>query len=196
MAVQLPLAGLAPAHPAPAVSDDACDTSLWDYPDCPTEILNRHAKRIGTSGEQLFDSFMTRFGLQAHALSEAHSADRLLIVGNVGLYVQIKTTTHPHGGIYRFSASRGYNRSPGGVRAYEAGAFDLLALAVLPENVIAFTTSRRMYQGIAATAIPALRARPRDTLEEALRALGVPIPGEVTGAGPHAPVTGGAEGCA
>lgn len=196
MAVQLPLAGLALAHPDPFTSDDACDTSLWGYPDCPTEILQCHAKRIGASGELLFDSLMTRFGLLSGKFDETTSFDRLLIVGDVGLFVQIKTTTHAQNGIYRFSASRGYNRSPGGVRAYEAGEFDLLALAVLPENVMAFTTSRRVYQGIAATAIPALRARPRDTLEEALRALGVPIPGEVTGAGPDAPVPGGAEDCA
>ncbi|PWR01301.1 hypothetical protein DKT77_17690 [Meridianimarinicoccus roseus] len=193
MAVQLPLAGLLPAHPLPALSDDACDASLWDYPDCPTEILLRHAKLTGAAGEALFDSMMLRLGLLPLEIPEANGADRLLIVGNVGLKVQVKATTHSQDGVYRFSASKGYNRGHIGVRAYEAGEFDLLALAVLPENVIAFTTSKRTYQGIPTTAIPALRLRPRDTLEEALRDLGVPIPGETPGAGLHPVAAGAAE---
>lgn len=176
MAIQLPLAGLLPVLPAHPASAAAPHLSLWNYPDCPTETLNRHAKALGAAGEFLFDSHMARLGLLSCPLPEASSADRLLVVGDRGLRVQVKATTHAQAGAYRFSASRGYNRSPGGVQPYAPDAFDLLALVVLPENVIVYTTSRRTCQSIPVRAIPGLRAHPRDTLEEALRDLGVPIP--------------------
>jgi hypothetical protein len=176
MAIQLPLAGLLPVLPAHPASAAAPHLSLWTYPDCPTETLNRHAKMVGAAGELLFDSHMARLGLLSCPLPETLPADRLLVVGDRGLRVQVKATTHAQAGAYRFSASRGYNRAPGGVQPYAADAFDLLALVVLPENVIAYTTSRRTCHGIPVRAIPGLRAHPRDTLEEALRDLGVPIP--------------------
>lgn len=175
MAVQLPLAGLAPADTA--LPETTLLETLWPYPDCSTESLQHNAKPIGQAGELFVDSMLTRFGLTVLALPENQPSDRLVLVGDVALYLQVKTVTRPNGGRYGFQIARGYHRAPSGVRPYDPDAFDLLALVVLPENVVMFTAERRGHHGIPVRAIPSLRARPRDTLEEALRHLGVPLPG-------------------
>ena len=171
MPVQLPLTGLSLPEPAPLASADLSD--LWSYPDLSTQTLCTHAKLLGHAGECLTDSLLCRFGLLTIPLPELSSADRLVLHPARALRLQVKTTSSLRSGAWQFNIQRGYGHAPSGIRPYDAGAFDLLALVVLPENVVRFTAELRPRQRIAPAEIAALRADPRASVEEALLALGL-----------------------
>ena len=104
------------------------------------------------------------------------------------LKLQIKTSISERSGGWHFNISRGYNHSPGGLRPYAAADFDLLALVVLPENVVRFSRDRRSSQRIMRSEIAGLRADPRGSLEETLLALGLAAAGPAEGlADPEGP---------
>lgn len=171
MPVQLPLAGLCLPAPAAPISADLAD--LWAYPDLSTQTLCTHAKLLGHTGECLADSLLCRFGLLTIPLPELSSADRLVLHPARALRLQVKTTSSLRSGAWQFNIQKGYGHAPAGIRPYEAGAFDLLALVVLPENVVRFTAELRPRHRIARAEIATLRADPRASLEEALLTLGL-----------------------
>lgn len=171
MPVQLPLTGLSLPEPAPLAAADLSD--LWSYPDLSTQTLCTHAKLLGHAGECLADSLLSRFGLLSIPLPEMSPADRLVLHPARPLRLQVKTTSTRRGTAWQFNIQRGYAHAPSGIRPYEAGAFDLLALVVLPENVVRFTAELRPRHRIAQAEIAALRAKPRASLEEALLSLGL-----------------------
>ena len=71
------------------------------------------------------------------------------------------------------NAQRGYRGAPQGRRDYEAADYDILAIAVLPEMAVRFTTDLRSRHRIAPGEIACLRADPRASLAEALLRLGL-----------------------
>jgi hypothetical protein len=176
MAVQMTLPGLTYPYSEIELPNNTSRAELWTYPNCPTQALQNNAKYIGEAGEAFFDSIAKRFGLLVATLPEAESADRVLLMPGRSILTQIKTTTNPVNGAYRFSISKGFNGSPNGVRKYDLDDYDLLALVILRENAIYFTTRKQSYQSVPISAIPHLRNRPQETLEEAFRELGVSIP--------------------
>lgn len=54
------------------------------------------------------------------------------------------------------------------MRAYDADDFDLLAIVLLREGVISYTTSKRALQTVPFARIPYLRAHPRESYDAAL----------------------------
>ena len=175
MPVQLPLAHL--SLPPVALPDSARAADLWSFPDLDRDTLCHHAKILGLAGEHFVDSMLLRFGLLPLPLPEHSSADRLVLHPEAVLKLQIKTATAERNGSWSFSICKGYNHSPSGLRPYNASDFDLLALVVLPENVVRFTRERRPTQRITRPEIASLRADPRASLEEALLSIGLSAPG-------------------
>ncbi|MGR3435064.1 MAG: hypothetical protein ACU0CO_09280, partial [Shimia sp.] len=102
-----------------------------------------------------------------------HSADKLVCIDDTLVGVQIKTVTHPDtGGTWRVQVRRGCSRGTGR-RGYPAAAFDLLAVAVLPENVVFFTADRTECHAIRVCEIAGLRAAPLASFAQALCTLGL-----------------------
>lgn len=175
MAEQPLLPGIDPACLTPSLGTPRYAETLWDYPNCAPLILQRNAKAIGHAGELLCDSIIARLGLHASSVPEGLPFDRMIMIGEIGVRTQIKTTTHARNGYFRFSATQGYHRSPTGVRPYAADAFDLLCLVALHENVVMFTTNKSVSQSIPTQIVPMLRARPQDSLRHALRELNIHV---------------------
>ena len=178
------LPGFAPApvaRPAPPALPDA-RTALAGYPDIAAEDLCRHAKRLGKSAELLVDSLLMRLGERVFPTDEHEPFDRILWLPERPLRLQIKARHRRVGELWLFNVTRGYQRGPTGTRPYGIDDFDLLALVALPEGVVKFTTGGAPRHRIHQREIAGLRARPRDSLDAALRALGldaaVPQPAE------------------
>lgn len=127
-----------------------------------------------------------RLGYVCLPLPDMFPVDRLLLHPARTLGIQVKTCTRAaRDGSYRFEIQHGYSRSPGGVRPYRPGAYDLLALVVLPLNAVLFSAETAHRQQIDAREIPALQRSPGRSLDTALAALGLgPEPQDDTGALP------------
>ena len=170
---QMPLPGIdLPVPLVPSATPDADRTALQDYPHVPSHVLCQNAKQIGGAGEALFDSLVMRYGLDSLPMPESAAFDRMLLVGNLSVRVQIKTTSVPVGRAYSFTMSKGYRGSPQGVRSYAAGDFDLAACVILPANAVWVTAEKREGYRVDVTAIPGLVADPFASLRRALADLG------------------------
>jgi hypothetical protein len=178
------LPGFAPAPVVRPVSPalPGAREALADYPDIAAEDLCRHAKRLGKAAEMLVDSVLVRLGERVFPADEHEPFDRILWLPERPLRIQIKARHRRLGELWLFNVTRGYQRGPTGTRPYDIDDFDLLALVALPEGVVKFTTGGAPRYRIHQREIPALRARPRDSLDAALRALGldeaIPRPAE------------------
>lgn len=157
-------------EPGPA----ALRPDLWDFPNVSTEALHANAKWIGLAGESLVDSTLLRFGIYTTPLPETLPADRLLHYRpDLPLRLQIKTASQPRACGYCFNVMHGYHRTRSGVRPYEAEDFDLVALVLLPENVVKFSSEKRPSQVVSFREIDQLRRYPRRSLDRALDELGL-----------------------
>lgn len=170
MTYQPPLAGLEdvfqlqlPAH----------TSELLRFPQVDTDTLRRHGKLFGRAGELIVESVLLRLGLACVSVPEYLPFDCAMLHARGIIRVQIKTASRPRDDGFHFSISKGYHRSPRGVRQYDQGDFDLLALVGLSEDVVKFTADRRRSQVIGADEIEVLRRRPGASLEAALSDLGV-----------------------
>ncbi|MGI3211014.1 hypothetical protein ACROSR_07850 [Roseovarius tibetensis] len=171
MPQQLPLPGFQlPERPSEARNARA---ALARYPDLEGPTLCRYAKLLGKSGELLFDSLMMRLGERVVPADEHEHFDRVLWLQDIFLRVQIKTRNVPSGAGFHFEIRKGYQRGPAGTKPYARTDFDLLALVVLPESVIKFTAEWRASHVVAASEIPGLRQRPRQSFDTALGDLGL-----------------------
>ena len=168
---QFRLPGFLPPAPAPECRE--AREALRDYPDVPGHVMCRYSKQLGTAGELLFDSLMMRLGERSVRCEEHEPFDRILWLPEGFVRVQIKTRHSATGDSYVFDIKKGYQRGPNGTRPYERSEFDILALAILPENVIWFTHEWRGSHRIRLAEIPRLRARPADSLVQALGELGL-----------------------
>ena len=168
MTIQPPLPGFA----ARTGTDLTSAADLFAYPDVPGSTLARHGRTIGRAGEDLVASILRRHGFIVLDLDD-HSADKLICIGDTLIGVQIKTVTHPDaGGSWRVQVRRGCSRGAGR-RGYATAAFDLLAVAVLPENVVLFTADRTECHAICLCEIAGLRADPMASLTQALCTIGL-----------------------
>lgn len=160
------------AAPLPRPATDP-RSALANYPDIPAGALCRHAKMLGRAAELLVDSLLVRLGERVFPVDEHEPFDRLLWLDGQPLRVQIKSRHRRLGALWPFEVRKGYQRAPEGTRPYGADEFDLLALVVLPEAVVKFVPAGGVRHSIHQREIAALRARPRDSLDAALRALGL-----------------------
>ncbi len=147
--------------------------ALRDFPNVPRQALSKNAKWIGRAGELLVESVLLRIGLVSAQLPEFMPADCIVYHPVAFLSVQIKTCSKPRDGAFRFNISKGYHRSPNGVRRYDRGDYDLLALVALSENVVKFTADRQQTQSFQCAEIAKLRAYPRRSLDDALEEIGL-----------------------
>lgn len=168
---QFMLPGFAP--PARPLEFREAREALRNYPDIPGTTMSRYGKQLGTAGELLFDSLMMRLGERSIECAEHEPFDRILWLPDGFVRVQIKTRHTMTNGSYVFDVKKGYNRGPNGTQSYNRSEFDILALVVLPEDVIRFTSEWRNTHRVKLSEIPQLRTRPADSLHEALEGLGM-----------------------
>lgn len=160
------------AAPIAARPDAPAREALASYPDVAAADLCRHAKTLGRAGELLVDSLFARLGERLLEAPEHEAYDRILWLPDQALRVQIKTRHRASGGQWVFTLTRGYQRGPGGTRPYAPGDYDILAAVLLSEGVVSFAPRGLHRHCIPLSAVPRLRARPRDSLDATLRALG------------------------
>lgn len=168
---QFLLPGFQPPAPPPELRE--AREALRDYPDISGTVMCRYGKQLGTAGELLFDSLMMRLGERSIRCDEHEAFDRILWLPDGLVRVQIKTRHSMTGDSYVFDIKKGYQRGPTGTKPYERSDFDLLALVVLPEGVIRFTHEWRGSHRIRMSEIPHLRARPAESLLQALDGMGL-----------------------
>ncbi|WP_138936633.1 hypothetical protein [Roseovarius arcticus] len=157
--------------------------ALRDFPHVSSQALSANAKWIGRAGELLVESVLLRIGLVSSGLPEFMSADCVVHQPGRLLSVQIKTCSRPREGAFHFNISKGYHRSPTGVRRYGSGDYDLLALVALSENVVKFTANQRRMQSFLLADVHELRTHPRRSLDAALEERGL-APCDVAAAAP------------
>lgn len=164
------LAGLEDVFRHPSTARHA---DLLQFPQIDTDTLRHHGKEFGRAGELLVESVLLSLGVQSVSVAEHSPFDCVVFLKQGVLRVQVKTATRPRAGCFNFNVSRGYHRSPHGVRRYSESDFDLLALVCLSENVVKFTADRRRSQTIGIEEVESLRRRPGLSFEAALSDLGV-----------------------
>ncbi|MDY7107157.1 MAG: hypothetical protein SYC29_00835 [Planctomycetota bacterium] len=174
MNIQSPLPGL---DLSLATDVARASQDLRDYPNVTGQTLMRHGRQIGRAGEELVASVLRRYGIPVLELEDA-PIDRMILLGQDMVGLQIKTITHPDaGGTYRFQIRMGCNGSGEGRRGYSPSAFHICALVVLPENVVRFSASHRQSQRIHPGEIGGLRRAPLASLEAALAQFGLTLDG-------------------
>ena len=153
------------------------DSDLATYPHVATSVLSRRAKQIGRAGELLVLSVLTRLGERCYAAGDDEAFDVLLLRCEAALRLQVKTTTYPTAGGYRFRMRRGYRGNPDGVRGYSPGDYDIAALVILTHDAVFFTARCASTHVIPCSLVPALRHAPGASLRNALGDLQRPTGG-------------------
>lgn len=168
----------------PAETRDA-RLALATYPDIPVTDLCRHAKVLGRAAEFLVDSVLTRLAERVYPADEYERHDRVWILPDgTPIRIQVKTRhSQAANGAYVFDLKQRSARGSTGKGPYLPEDFDLLAMVVLTENIVAFTADWQTRHVIEPGEIPELRRHPRATLDAALMRLGHAnaIPGAVDG---------------
>lgn len=145
---------------------------LRHWPDVSAETVCQHARRLGSAGELLFDSQMLCFGEKPLDPGEFFPFDRLILRAPRALRVQIKSVIMPaERGGYSVEPRKGYRGSPRGIRRYEDGDFDLLAIVLLRESVIRYSAEKAARYHIPLACIEQLRRDPRASFDSAIAAL-------------------------
>lgn len=156
--------------------DKTAIEDIRDFPNLSRDIMTRYGKWIGLAGEHLVDSILLRFGIYTSQLPEMLPADRIVYHPRGELRLQVKTCCRDRNGFFHFNLSKGYHRSPTGVKRYETDDFDLVALVALSENAVKFSASKQGGQRIAISEIQALRADPCASLDQAIDDLSLARP--------------------
>jgi hypothetical protein len=151
----------------------AKQTALLQFPNVDADTLTRHGKQLGRSGELLVESTLCRVGIDCHLMPEHLAYDCVIFHGRLTVRVQVKTAARPRDGRYHYSISKGYRGSPSGVRRYDEGDYDLLALVGLQDNVVKFSADRTRGQFIGLDEVDLLRRRPAASYLRALGELGL-----------------------
>ncbi|AUM73998.1 group I intron-associated PD-(D/E)XK endonuclease [Paracoccus jeotgali] len=144
---------------------------LRAYPEVEPNVISKRAREIGLSGELLVMSKLIRIGFTVLQPPDHLHHDLMMVWQNRLLRVQVKATTRPYKGAYRFTMSKGYRNNPLGTRPYERCDYDLAALVILPEECVFFTAERRERHCLPVSVIAQLRAHPTHSLFEALSEL-------------------------
>ena len=128
---------------------------------------------LGQAGELLVLSKLTRLGETVFHAGDGLPYDVLMPRRQMAVRLQVKTTTSPQNGFYRFEMRKGYRNNPQGMRPYRPDYYDIAALVILPLDLVVFTAEKRPAHRIAMRQIPALRGAPRQSLHAAFAALGL-----------------------
>jgi len=150
---------------------DTGHDALRAYPEVEPNVISKRAREIGLSGELLVMSKLIRIGFTVLQPPDHLHHDLMMVWQNRLLRVQVKATTRPYKGAYRFNMSRGYRNNPLGTRPYERCDYDLAALVILPEECVFFTAERRERHCLPVSVIAQLWAHPSHSLFEALSEL-------------------------
>lgn len=170
MTIQLPPPGL---KQRPRSREMARAASLTDYPDVDRRVLCLRAKALGQAGELLVLSKLTRLGETVFQAGDGLPYDVLMPRLEMTVRVQVKTTTLPQNGSYRFEMRKGYRNNPQGTRPYGTDDYDIAALVILPLDLVIFTAKKLTSHRIAAHRLEVLSATSRHSLSKAFDALGL-----------------------
>lgn len=172
MTIQLPPPGL---KQRPRSREMARAASLTDYPDVDRRVLCLRAKALGQAGELLVLSKLTRLGETVFQAGDGLPYDVLMPRLEMTVRVQVKTTTLPQNGSYRFEMRKGYRNNPQGTRPYGTDDYDIAALVILPLDLVIFTAEKLASHRIAAHRLEVLSATSRHSLSKAFDALGLSL---------------------
>lgn len=112
--------------------------ALW-FPDLAGAARSADAKVIGLSGEHLVMSEVTRHGFEACLVPERFGHDIRVNHSRLSWRIQVKAVTFPKNGYYTVVLQKGCHSSAQGRRDYDPDEFDMVAIAILPRNVVIFT---------------------------------------------------------
>ena len=151
----------------------ACD-DLAAYPNVSTSVLAHHACLIGQAGAAVVDSVLLARGIPVLPAPDGQPYDRLALIRDASVTVQIKTTSHPSSdGRYLWNVSCGYRGSPQGRRPYARNAFNLLACVILPQHSVLFVAPGATRVTLHPRDVPALIRDPLVSPHAALDAIGI-----------------------
>lgn len=115
--------------------------ALW-FPYLASAARSADAKVIGLSGEHLVLSEVTRHGFEACLVPERFGHDIRVNHSRLSWRIQVKAVTFPKNGYYTVVLQKGCHSSALGRRDYDSDEFDMVAIAILPHNVVIFTRQR------------------------------------------------------
>ncbi|WP_092779738.1 hypothetical protein [Jannaschia pohangensis] len=129
---------------------------------------------IGQAGAAVVDSILLPRGIPVMPAPDGRPYDRLALIGDDAITIQIKTTTHPTGsGLYGWNISCGYRNSPRGRRRYGHRAFRLLACVVLPEHAVVFRLPGSSRVSLRVAELGVLRRDPLASFYQCLHEIGL-----------------------
>ena len=103
--------------------------------------LRVHAKQIGECGATLTVFYLLNMGFKADKFVDIAHYDVTVDVGSGLLRVQVKSTSKSNeAGTFRFNHTKGHRSTQVGVRPYDGGDYDVLALVALPVQHVSFNT--------------------------------------------------------
>lgn len=142
---------------------------LAHFPDVAASVLSTNAKELAIAAERFVDSTVFRYGFRTVDVGENEPFDRLLFGWSMVVPTQIKAKVRPNAaGNYVFHIIRGSARNKSGRARYDPDDFELLALVILPKNVVFFTASKERSIAIPARMVPVLAAAPQVSLFHAV----------------------------
>ena len=125
----------------------------------------------------MVDSVLLARGIPVLPAPDGQPYDRLALIRDASVTVQIKTTSHPGSdGRYLWNVACGYRGSPRGRRPYARHAFGLLACVVLPLSAVLFVAPGLRRVTLDPRDVHALIRDPLASLHAALDAAGIDAP--------------------
>lgn len=166
-------------EPAPRGQNCPFPRQIW-FPHIGGSARSEAATILGDAGELLTMSEVRRLGFEANQTQGGHSHDIRAAWKRSTWRIQVKTVSFPVNGYYMVNLQKGYRNSPQGRRDYEEDAFDMVAIVILPLNVVIFTCRRDPQIRISVAEVMFAQSHPGNSLRTAfLDMLGNPALGLV-----------------
>lgn len=161
-------------------SPDPCFPDLIWFPHINGSERSGSATSLGLSGEYVVMAEAIRHGFEAYLAHGGLSHDIRAAWKRISWRIQVKAVTFPTNGSYTVNLQKGYRNSPQGRRGYDADAFDMVAVVILPLNVVIFTCQRDAQIRIGVDEVRYAQAHPGNSFRTAfLEMLGNPALGQV-----------------
>lgn len=152
---------------------------LSGYPEIEADVRCAEAQRIGLAGELYLKSEITALGFDVTDLPVQSTADLGLVLGDRLVKLQVKTVLRPRSGAYHAYFRRGYRGSATGTYEYSFGDYDIGAVVLLSDHVVAYLPAGQRSCRIPVDRIPELRSTQTERLYEALCDIGALQPREI-----------------